>query len=93
MYVTVIAWPTNATASYTKWRLPALSFLRVFLVALPYNFSTSVFDAIAPTVATGRFAAVANTFQAFLGACCAAVYPRRCRMGCAVLCCAVGTVL
>lgn len=67
MYLLVIHWPTYATESYCKWRLPALSFLRVFLVALPYNFSTSVFDAIAPTVATGRLALVANTFQAFLG--------------------------
>jgi hypothetical protein len=48
--------------------VPALSFLRVFLVALPFNFSTEVFNAIAPNVGTGgRFAVVGLSFQAFLG--------------------------
>lgn len=61
-------WPTYATDSYLKWRVPALSFLRVFLVALPFNFSTVVFNAIAPNVDTGgRFAVVGLSFQAFLG--------------------------
>lgn len=70
MYLIVIAWPTYATTHYMKWRLPAVSFLRVFLVALPFNFSTVVFDAIAPNVGTGgRFAVVGLAFQAFLGEC------------------------
>jgi hypothetical protein len=65
---TVILWPTYATDSYLKWRVPALSFLRVFLVALPFNFSTVVFNAIAPNVGTGgRFAVVGLSFQAFMG--------------------------
>lgn len=38
VYVTVIAWPSYATESYMRWRIPAISFLRVFLVALPFNF-------------------------------------------------------
>jgi hypothetical protein len=64
----VIAWPTYANDSYMRWRLPAVSFLRVFLVALPFNFSTTVFDAIAPNVGNGgRFAALSLGFQAFLG--------------------------
>jgi hypothetical protein len=37
------------------------------LVAIPFNFSTSVFDAIAPHAGTGRFALVSNVFQLFLG--------------------------
>jgi hypothetical protein len=68
VYLLVIAWPTHASESYMKWRTPAVSFLRVFLVALPFNFNTAVFDAIAPNVnATGRFAGLNIGFQAFLG--------------------------
>lgn len=45
-----------------------MSFLRIFLVALPFNYNTSVFDAIAPNVGTGgRFAVLNMGFQAFLG--------------------------
>lgn len=68
VYLMVIAWPTYATESYMRWRLPAVSFLRVFLVALPFNFSTTVFNAIPPNVGNGgRFAALSLGFQAFLG--------------------------
>jgi hypothetical protein len=38
-----------------------------FLIALPFNFSTSVFDAIAPHAGSERFALVSNVFQLFLG--------------------------
>jgi hypothetical protein len=37
------------------------------LVALPSNFSTGVFDAIAPHAGPGRFALVSNVFQLFVG--------------------------
>ena len=63
----VVAWPTFHQKSYNKWRTPAVSVLRLFLFALPFNFDTNVFDAIAPTVATGRLALVANIFQLFMG--------------------------
>ena len=38
VFVLVVAWPTWARASYMRWRVPALAFLRVFLIALPFNF-------------------------------------------------------
>jgi hypothetical protein len=43
------------------------SSVRTFLIALPFNFRTSVFDAIAPHSGSGRFALVSNVFQLFLG--------------------------
>jgi hypothetical protein len=67
VFVLLVAWPTWAHASYQQWRIPVLSFTRIYLVALPFNFSTSVFDAIAPQAGTGRFALVSNVFQLFLG--------------------------
>jgi hypothetical protein len=67
VFLLVVAWPTLDLNSYNKWRIPAVSFLRLFLFALPFNFDTNVFDAIAPTVATGRLSVVANIFQLFMG--------------------------
>ncbi|PRW60682.1 SMG9-like [Chlorella sorokiniana] len=66
MYLVSVAWPSHALRSYLQWRVPALAFLRVFLFALPFNFSTQVFDAIAPAPGTGRLAVVSNLFQVFL---------------------------
>ncbi|KAI7837555.1 hypothetical protein COHA_008570 [Chlorella ohadii] len=40
MYLVSVAWPSYALQSYLQWRVPALAFLRVFLFALPFNFST-----------------------------------------------------
>jgi hypothetical protein len=67
VFVLLIAWPTWGYSSYLKWRVAVLSFVRIFLIALPFNFSTSVFDAIAPHAGSGRFALVSNLFQLFLG--------------------------
>lgn len=66
MFVLLIAWPTWGYSSYLKWRVPVLSFVRIYLIALPFNFSTAVFDAIAPNAGSGRFALVSNIFQLFL---------------------------
>ena len=57
------AWPTLQPASYLRWRVPALAFLQLFLFALPFNFSTEVFDVLAPHPGTGRMAWVLNVFQ------------------------------
>ncbi|PSC75155.1 MMPL family isoform A [Micractinium conductrix] len=61
-----VAWHTLAPSSYTRWRTPAVAYLRIQLFAIPFNFSTRVFDALAPDVATGRGAIVHNTFQMFM---------------------------
>lgn len=68
MGVVVVFWPTFYLPSYLRWRIPALAFLRVGLFAMPFNFSTEVFDAIAPDVNTGRLALVSNFFQLSMGA-------------------------
>lgn len=40
VYLVSVAWPSYGLRSYLQWRVPALAFLRVFLFALPFNFST-----------------------------------------------------
>lgn len=67
VFALVVAWPTFWLQTYMKWRIPILSVLRVSLIALPFNFSTLVFDAIAPHAGAGRLAVVSNVFQLFLG--------------------------
>lgn len=57
------AWPALRPDSYLRWRVPALAFLQLFLFALPFNFSTEVFDVLAPHPGTGRMAWVLNVFQ------------------------------
>ncbi|KAI8473723.1 MAG: hypothetical protein J3K34DRAFT_164422 [Monoraphidium minutum] len=57
------AWPTLYPTSYVKRRVPALAFLQLFLFALPFNFSTKVFDVLAPHPGRGYLALVLNVFQ------------------------------
>lgn len=40
VYLVSVAWPSFALRSYLQWRVPALTFLRIFLFALPFTFST-----------------------------------------------------
>ena len=61
-----VVWPTLRLRSYL--RTEAMAFLQLFLFVLPFQFSLPVFDAIAPTVATGTLGPVINIFQLFMGA-------------------------
>lgn len=58
-----VAWPLLWPACYQRWRVPGIAFLQLFLFALPFNFSTAVFDVLAPHHGTGRLAWVYNVFQ------------------------------
>ena len=58
-----LVWPTVGLPSYVKWRVPALAFLQLFLFALPFNFDTGVFNALAPSPGTGALGPVVNVFQ------------------------------
>ncbi|GBF99538.1 hypothetical protein Rsub_12344 [Raphidocelis subcapitata] len=66
MLVISVAWPLLWPAGYQRWRVPAIAFLQLFLFALPFNFSTAVFDVLAPHHGTGRLAWVYNVFQLFM---------------------------
>ena len=58
-----LVWPALDSARYMAWRTPALAFLQLFLFALPFTFSTAVFDVIAPRPGVGPLAWVYNCFQ------------------------------
>lgn len=62
-----VLWPTLSCNSYVRWRTPALAFMRLALVAMPFQFSTRVFNALAPGVATGHFAALLNLYTLLNG--------------------------
>lgn len=47
--------------------MPALAALRLFLICLPINYDSAVFDALAPGVATGRLAWVVNVSHLLQG--------------------------
>ena len=61
-----VAWPTLDLDGYLRRRVPALAFLQLFLFALPFNFSTDVFNVLAPHPGTGRLAVVFDVFQLFM---------------------------
>lgn len=58
-----VAWPILDPSGYLSWRSPALAFLQIFLFALPFNFSTEVFDVLAPHPGQGPTAVVYDLFS------------------------------
>ncbi|PSC73377.1 mfs dha1 multidrug resistance [Micractinium conductrix] len=48
-----LGWPAVAPRSYVHWRVPALAFVRAFLLLLPYNFEEGIWDEVFPGSATG----------------------------------------
>lgn len=58
-----LVWPSAAPAHYLQRRTPALAFLQLFLFALPFNFDTGVFNALAPRPGEGRLAWIFDAFS------------------------------
>lgn len=61
----VVLWPTLGRASYARWRVPAVSFLRVALFALPFNFRCGPRPPAPPTASGG-----AEPLWVLAAACC-----------------------
>jgi hypothetical protein len=58
-----LLWPLADLAGYSRRRVPGLAFLQLFLFALPFNFDTAVFNALAPRPGRGPLGWVLNVFQ------------------------------
>ena len=67
VFLIPVLWPALHRRSFARWRVLALAFLRLLLLALPFNFSTRVVDAIAPALGTGTFAWVSHASELFVG--------------------------
>ena len=67
VFLIPVLWPALHWRSFARWRVPALAFLRFLLFALPFNFSTRAFDAVAPAQSTGTFAWLSNACDIYLG--------------------------
>ncbi|KAL4440350.1 hypothetical protein ABPG75_003351 [Micractinium tetrahymenae] len=67
IFAVSLAWPKLRPASYRRWRVPALVAVRLLLILMPINFSTEVFDAMAPHLGTGRLAWLTNISPFLMG--------------------------
>lgn len=67
MFLISVLWPGLDWRSFARRRVLALTVLRIILFALPFNFSTRVFDAIAPAQGAGTFAWVSHISELYLG--------------------------
>lgn len=64
-----VLWPTLSHDSYVRWRTPALAAMRLALMAMPFQYSTRVVNALAAVLATGRFAGLLNAYALLNGGC------------------------